>query len=353
MAPLMVEMRNREIAFRYIDSGQHAETSRRLRTCLALPEPDVILRDEPDDIASIPRAISWYLKYGAARWFRRTWLKRDVFSGGGVCLIHGDTLSTLLGMQIARSAGLDVAHVESGLRSFRFWDPFPEELIRIRCMRRAQFLFAPSAEAAENLREMKVRGKVIEVPGNTVADSLTMVDRLTETYHAPHDPFVLATCHRLETISRRVKLEKVVQLLNRTAEKMPVVFVTHEPTRKYLHRFGLHNKLNSNVECRDLLEYGEFITLVKNAKMVLTDGGSIQEECGYLYKPCLILRSATERSDGIGANARLWSFDDEVANEFFRFAESFVQSDVKQLPRPSPVIVDALVELGFAGLNEK
>ncbi len=352
MAPLLVEMQQRRIAFRYVDSGQHAEISQSLRNVFDLAEPDVSLRRERGDIVSIPAALNWYLRHYAASWFRRAWLKQQVFPGGGVCLIHGDTLSTLMGMQLAKAAGLDVAHVEAGLRSFKIWDPFPEELIRIRCMRRADFLFAPSDEAAENLKTMRVRGQVVQVNGNTVADALRLIEGAPAHVDFPSSPFALATCHRLETISKRSMLEKVVHLLNRTAKLMPVVFVRHKPTRKYLERFGLLDQLHENIDCRDMLDYSDFIKLVTSARIVLADGGSIQEECAYLNKPCLILRRVTERPDGLGANARLWKFEDSVADEFFEFASSFQPNQPAELPQPSARIVDTLVEMGYADADD-
>jgi len=92
--------------------------------------------------------------------------------------------------------------------------------------------------------------------------------------------------------------------------------------------------------------YLNFSALLKSAKLVLTDGGSIQEECAYLNKPCLILRNRTERPDGLGRNARLWGFEDSAAEEYLSWAESLVGAEAEQWPRPSAKIVDALMEHG-------
>jgi UDP-N-acetylglucosamine 2-epimerase len=348
LAPVMIELQSRGIPYRYVDSGQHAALSRSLRKVFPIAEPDILLHDREKDIATVSAAVAWYLRHVASCALHRRWLREEVFPGGGICLIHGDTLSTLLGMQMARAAGLDVGHVEAGLRSFHIWEPFPEELIRIRCMRRAQLLFAPSPTAAENLRAMRVRGQVIEVPGNTVVDAMRLVDADLHTANLPAPPYVLATCHRFETISRRERLGQVVGLLNRAARRWPVIFVGHEPTYRYLDKFGLAGSLDPEIDRRGMQDYDQFVALLKGAKLVLTDGGSIQEECGYLNKPCLILRRATERPDGIGTSARLWGFDDAVAEEFFDWAESAPPLAASPLPRPSKAIVDALVEAGYA-----
>lgn len=352
MAPLMTELERRDVPFRYIDSGQHARITRKLRGGLDLPEPCVTLRDANADITSLATAATWYLKLLVTIFFRRGWLKKFVFPGGGICLIHGDTLSTLLGMQLARAAGLSVAHVEAGLRSFRLLDPFPEELIRIRCMRRSDLLFAPSCEAEQNLNRMKLNGKILRVDGNTVVDSLRMVLKVGADEEQPSaNPFVLATCHRLETITRRQRLASVVDAINQVAERIRVVFVLHQPTRESLNRFTLTEKLHDNVTCREMMEYPEFISLLRHARGVVSDGGSIQEECGYLAMPCLVLRDATERSDGLGATAILWKQDADVVDQFLsrlRVDEgpAFVAFDQ---PSPSAAIVDQL--LGFLRLE--
>lgn len=344
----MIEMRNRQIPFRYVDSGQHAELTRSLRRVFNLPEPDFCLRRGAGDIVSIRGAAFWYTKYMWKSLIHRKSMQKELFPSGGICLIHGDTLSTLLGMQLARRAGLKVGHVEAGLRSFRIWDPFPEELIRIYCMQHAHVLFAPSDEAVENLSNMQIVGRVVKAHGNTVADSLRLMDNVSTTAPIPNGPFALATCHRLETITKKDRLRQVVSLLNRVAKQMPVVFVTHKPTRKYLQKFGLDGILHAEITCLEMQDYCDFVALIKAAQIVLTDGGSIQEECAYLNKPCLILRKTTERPDGLGKNARLWGFDNSAAETFLAETKSLKPADTSQLPHPSAKIVDTLIQMGYA-----
>lgn len=348
LAPVIAEMRDRGIPYRHVDSGQHGEITRSLKDVFGMAEPDVSLRIDKSDIVTIRHAIGWYLKHLSQCLFNRSRLRKQIFPGGGICLIHGDTLSTLLGLQMAKAAGLKVAHVEAGLRSHNIWEPFPEELIRIYCMKRSDVLFAPSDEAFANLEKMKLKGEVVKAMGNTVADSLRLVDSSVVQSEIPSEPYALATCHRLETISKKSRLKKVVDLLNQTAEKWKTVFVTHKPTQRYLAKFDLTESLDPRIECRGMLDYATFVALQKNATLVLTDGGSIQEECGYLRKPCLILRKVSERSDGIGSTARIWGFEDDVAQDFFTWVESYEPTSNHFEVHPSKVIVEKLCELGYA-----
>ena len=346
MAPVMVELRNRDIPFRYIDSGQHAELTRVLRQTFGIPEPDVCLRSGKD-VSSLLSAVSWSSKLTLLSLAGKKKLRNKIFPGEGICLIHGDTLSTLFGMRMAKAAGLKIGHVEAGLRSFCIWHPFPEELIRIYCMKRCDVLFAPSVEAQNNLKAMKVRGRVIKVDGNTVVDALRLMEKIPTTIDVPQQPFALVTCHRLETITRKNRLRRVVLLLNRFAERILVLFVIHTPTSKYLKKFHLAEQISPAVRILGMQNYLNFGALLRSAKLVLTDGGSIQEECAYLNKPCLILRNKTERPDGLGQNAMLWGFEDSAAEEFLAQADSLARGEVSQWPRPSAQIAEALIKMGF------
>ena len=345
MAPVMVELRNRDVPFRYVDSGQHAELTKVLRKTFGIPEPDVCLRSGKD-VSSLLSAVSWSCKLSLLSLAGKKKLRNKIFPGGGICLIHGDTLSTLFGMRMAKAAGLKVGHVEAGLRSFCIWHPFPEELIRIHCMKRCDVLFAPSEEARNNLESMKVRGRVIKVDGNTVVDALRLMEETAATIEIPQQPFALVTCHRLETITRKKRLQHVVALLNRFAEQIEVLFVIHTPTLKYLKKFHLKEQISPKVRVLGMQNYLNFSSLLRSAKLVLTDGGSIQEECAYLNKPCLILRNKTERPDGLGQNAMLWGFEDSVMEGFLSQADSAASAKPREWPRPSAMIVDALIQYG-------
>lgn len=342
-APIMVEMQSRNIAFRYVDSGQHGELTRSLRQVFSIDEPDFSFSEKDRDIANITEAIQWAVHLWSHCFFRKGWLREEVFPGGGICLVHGDTLSTLLGLKMAKAAGLEVGHIEAGLRSYDILHPFPEELIRIHCMKQCDLLFAPSEQALENLRLMGVKGDALHVDGNTVVDALRLVECAGAKIKIPPLPYALAACHRLETITDRWRLERVVALLNRVSQIMTMVFVVHKPTIKYLEKFCLKERFLPNVQLMGMQDYSDFVALMRNAKLVMADGGSIQEECAYLNKPCLILRNKTERSDGLGRNATLWRFDDNVSDAFLIRMDHM--SDVQnKWPSPASMIVDHLVE---------
>ena len=165
-APLLRLMAAQGVDHRLIDSGQHARLATSLRAELGVKEPDHVLGGT-GDVDSVGQALRWSAGL-AARLGSARWLRREVFGGaGGICIVHGDTPSTMLATLMARRAGLRVAHLEAGLRSHSLLHPFPEEAIRLLVMRWSSVLFAPTPAAADNLAAMHVRGRVVEVGGNT------------------------------------------------------------------------------------------------------------------------------------------------------------------------------------------
>jgi UDP-N-acetylglucosamine 2-epimerase (non-hydrolysing) len=344
-SPVMLELDRRGVAYRYIDSGQHGELTAAMRRALGVREPDVFLAAQNRDIAQMSQGLTW-LAGSAGRWaVRPGWIRNHVFGGErGICVVHGDTASTLVGAMYARRAGLDIAHLEAGLRSFNLWHPFPEELIRIRCMRMANLLFAPDDVSMTNLAQMNVRGRTIHTHGNTVLDALHAQGRSGVTSGREPQSFVVATCHRLETLRSRQRFAGVVDCLNLVAETTRVVFVQHKPTIRALDKFGLSKSLHPNIERLPMQMYFDFVALLRDARFVMADGGSIQEECAALGVPLLILREHTERQDGCGINAQLAGFDPDVVEQFMGDVESRRNPSASIEGGPSSTIADRLIE---------
>ena len=163
-------------------------------------------------------------------------IKEKVFhgEGNGICLIHGDTLSTLFSLLYARRCGIPVAHVEAGLRSFRLFDPFPEELIRLVVMRYSDILFAPSDWAMGNLSRMGYRNKSINIRGNTIVDTIRFARARFSGKDRPGESYVVVTIHRVETLYSSARMNMVVTFVEEIARQRRVLFILHEPTRKRL-----------------------------------------------------------------------------------------------------------------------
>ncbi len=337
-APLLRLMDERQVPYRLIDSGQHAALSQHLRQELGVREPDVLLGGRAD-VQSIPQALRWMLTL-ALRLLSRRRIRDQVFAGQrGVCVVHGDTPSTLLSTLMAKRAGLVVAHLEAGLRSHNWFHPFPEELIRMVVMRLADVLFAPDTVAAANLADMKVRGEVVLLAGNTSAEALAAA-RPEVGESGP----VVVTMHRVENLHRASRRRGFVELVVRLAEHHRVCFVMHGPTGPALEGEGIEAIRRAGVEVSELLPHGEFVRLLAAAPLVVTDGGSIQEECALLGVPTLLWRDRTERPDGLGENVVLSRYDAEVVEAFVADPAAWRRPPRQPGITPSAQILDCLDE---------
>lgn len=340
-APLLRLMDEVQQPYRLIDSGQHATSAAQVRRQLRIREPDVQLH-VGHDIDTIPRAAKWFIRLLWSLRDRQR-LRRTIFDAtDGVCVVHGDTLSTLLATLMARRAGIRVAHIEAGLRSHSLLHPFPEEAVRIMVMRRADLLFAPDATAVSNLRSLRgVHGRIVALPANTVVESLH--DALGGVYPVPGTGPAIFTLHRVENLHRRDRLELFVETVCRVAIDRPVHLLLHPPTRAVFERRGMMEEIESaGVVVTDLLGHAEFARALCAAPLVVTDGGSVQEEAAALGVPCLLWRSRTERPDGIGTNAVLSRYRRDTIDDFIREPDRFRQPRAALDERPSQMILDVI-----------
>jgi len=222
-------------------------------------------------------------------------------------------------------------------------NPFPEELIRVLVMRRADVCFAPDASAVDNLRSMGLKARIVETSGNTGLEALR--DALIDV--EPASGPVVATLHRVENLHRSERFDGFLALLGRLAATgQRVTFAVHPPTDGVLARRGGRNGLEATgVLTSDLVPYDEFVTMLAAAPFVVTDGGSIQEECARLGVPTLLWRDRTERPDGVGENVLVSRYEDAVVDDFLGDPEHWRRPRRLGDERPAVEVVDVLVEM--------
>lgn len=343
MAPVMKELSDRDIAYNYISTGQHKETIDDILNNFKIKKPDHQLYDGKD-ITSIFQMAVWSFKILYLLYFDR----KKIFGKDkkGIVLVHGDTLSTVLGALAAKFAGLKCGHVESGLRSFSLMQPFPEEIFRLMTFRLSDLMFCPGQWAVDNLK--KYRGRKIDTGLNTLYDSLNSADPATEITDVsiPDKKYAIATLHRFENVKDKKTLQKIVGLLERISKEIHILFILHKITEKNLLKTGLMERMRSaeNIELRPRYDYFKFIKLLKSSEFVISDGGSNQEECSYLGKPVLLFRNVTERKEGLGENAVLSKFDPAVIDDFTANYHSYAKEPVKTGKTPSSIITDSCME---------
>lgn len=216
-------------------------------------------------------------------------------------VVVGDVTSTLAAALAANKLGIPLAHVEAGLRSFD--REMPEEMNRRITDSLSDVLFTTCRDAEENLLREGIEAERIYFVGNVMVDTLlrnleqAKALQSWKAFNLPAGGYALLTLHRPSNVDQPGPLEKWVRLLAALQAELPVVFPVHPRTRARLGEFGLLERLEAmpGLRLTQPLGYLEFLSLMAEARVVLTDSGGIQEETTVLGAPCLTLRANTER----------------------------------------------------------
>ena len=238
-----------------------------------------------------------------------------------VVLVQGDTNTVLAGALAAAKLGIKVGHVEAGLRSFD--RSMPEEINRVVADHLSDYLFAPTVTAQQNLLQEGISSDNIFVCGNTVVDALFQNIGISESKLSVLDDlglqkegYFLVTAHRQENVDNEGRLNDIVDgLLDLYRQyDIPIIFSAHPRTINRLAEFGI--TLPEGIRIIEPPGYLEFLQLEKNAKLVLTDSGGVQEEACILRVPCVTLRNNTERPETIevGSNILVGTNPSKILN---------------------------------------
>lgn len=241
-------------------------------------------------------------------------------------VVQGDTMTVLCGALTSFYNRIPVFHVEAGLRSYDIYEPFPEEVMRQMTSRVAEIHFAPTEDNKAALLKENISENKIYVVGNTVIDALFCLSNevmvKSEEFFKKSgveisDKLVLITAHRRENHGERI--DRIIDSISMLAEEFKDhTFVIPVHPNPNVHD-KIHSKLGDvdNIKLMTPLNYPSLVYLMKNAKLILTDSGGIQEEAPSFACPTLVMRYETERKEGIEAGvSKLVGADKEkILNE--------------------------------------
>ena len=295
MAPIVRALQANSAPFTFVHCGQHYDytMSKRFIHELELPKPDcsfeVRSRSPGLQTGRIMAIIERVVKDAEPK----------------LVLVEGDTNGVLASALAALKLNVPVGHVEAGLRSFDL--RMPEEHNRRLVDHVSTYLFAPTEKARKNLEKERIWGEVY-VTGNTVIDAviqhLPVAERKSGILkNIVFKKFALATAHRAENVDDSDVLENLVESF--IEAPLPIVYPVHPRTQKRLRQQKMWKKLSSseNVQIMPPLGYFDFLLLMKNCEMILTDSGGLQEEATAppMRKPVLVIRLSTERPEAVEA----------------------------------------------------
>ncbi|MBI3290714.1 UDP-N-acetylglucosamine 2-epimerase (non-hydrolyzing) [Candidatus Falkowbacteria bacterium] len=300
MSPLIRECEKRSLDYFILHTGQHYdyEMDKKFFEDLELSEPKHNLniggQEYRKQVGIMIREIMEILKSEKA----------------DVVLVQGDTNTVLAGALAANKLGVKIGHHEAGLRSHDL--AMLEETNRIITDHISDYLFAPTKDALENLKDEGISDKKIALTGNTVVDAVFQnlelskkkVDALGSLGLEPKK-YILATAHRAENVDNKRRFQGILTGLGLVSKKlvMPVIYPIHPRAKKSLDNFSL--LVPKEINLIKPLGYLEFLQLEDSAKLIITDSGGLQEEACILKVPCVTVRDNTERPETVSAGVNI------------------------------------------------
>ncbi|MDI6765886.1 MAG: UDP-N-acetylglucosamine 2-epimerase (non-hydrolyzing) [Bacteroidota bacterium] len=350
MAPLIKELDRRKIEHTIIVTAQHREIlDQKLEVFNIKPHYDLDIMQHDQDLFYVTTAVLNEIKPVLLK------EKPDVL------LVQGDTTTTFAASLAAYYFKIPVGHVEAGLRTWNKFNPYPEEINRQLTTRIAEFHFAPTEWAKNNLVREGIKPNNIFVTGNTVIDALLMI--VDPKYQFPEEPLrsidfinhriILLTSHRRENFGE--PMEQVFSACRYLVEHNPdveLIYPVHpNPNVQKKAKEILANV--PRVHLIEPMEYKPFVQVMNKAYFILTDSGGVQEEAPTLGKPVLVLRKTTERPEAIEVGtAKLVGTDKNViikeAQQLLSDKSKYLEMATKTNPygdgKASERIVNILLE---------
>ncbi|MCH7870404.1 MAG: UDP-N-acetylglucosamine 2-epimerase (non-hydrolyzing) [Planctomycetes bacterium] len=273
-------------------------------------------------------------------------------------LVVGDVNSTVACALVSVKLGVPIIHVEAGLRSFD--RTMPEEINRLVTDTLSELLFVTERSGVENLTREGVDPAKIHLVGNVMIDTLREHEQLSRESRVLDDlkltarEYAVLTLHRPANVDDPERFAGICDALDHVQRTHTVVFPVHPRTLANLKRNGLHDRLSAmpNMRLAEPLGYLDFLRLMSDAAVVLTDSGGIQEETTVLGVPCLTLRDNTERPVTIeqGTNELVGTTPDRIIAAFDRSREASRAVRIPELwdGRAGERIADLILEWGRA-----
>ena len=338
-----------------ICSSQHHNGLKKVHKQLSI-YPDIVLSKGwfGNDVMTIPQMAGMML-HAHGTFLRRLFsIKKQIKAHDkmkktkSIAIVHGDTLTTVIGSYMGRWLGLPVAHVEAGLRTHNWRSPFPEEIDRRVAAKFSRIHYPPSEEAERNLRAEHAKGEIINTKYNTAKDAIELsTEFLSGNYEKLNLPknYCLVLLHRTELIENKVDFEAILSVIHEHASsKTPVVFTEHSTTWEKIRSYKFEHYLDKEgIVVIPKQPYFDFMEIVRKSDYIVTDGGGLQEDAYFLSIPTIIHRKVTERNDGIGFNAELSGLDVKKVANFLKNHKSKEElaRTIEQIS-PSSIVVESL-----------
>lgn len=342
LAPVIKELKKQNIKFKIITSGQNPINFEDLKDYIGLVKANIALKEKPSK-SSMFLFLIWAFK---SLFEGITSLKKE-FKGlnknNSYFIVHGDTISSTIGSLIAKFHGLKLVHIESGLRSFSFFEPFPEEICRVINMRLADILFCPNQWAIDNIKTFK--GIKVDTKQNTLVESFEWAMKANKNldFKKKYKKYYILYIRRQEHLyfQKEWTIKIINTVLNSASAGLNCLFSVHFLNKDLLPK-NLTQERQKKLITIDRLSYTNFMKLMSQAEFIATDGCTNQEEASYMGLPLLALRNRTERIEGLEENVIISKGGKHIIKDFLKNYKKYRRKPISFKERPSKIIVDYL-----------
>lgn len=334
VAPVIYFFEKEQLPVTFILTGQHRDTMQDLIDEFKIKTCPIHLIPNNKEHSNILALLSWFPKiFKLLINFLRKFENANVF-------VHGDTLTTLASALSAKLTNNKVIHLESGLTSKKLLSPFPEEMIRRIVFRTTDIACCPTQKDFDHMQKHYPNTTALNTFGNTILDSINLLN-INKNLSRQQSNIILVSIHRFQNIYNKDRLNDISNMLHSLSKNYSINFVLHPATEKKLEKYNLLNTLSRNNKIKLLprMNYQNFLKLALTSTVVITDGGSNQEELAFFGHPTLLLRETTERQDGLDENAILINDIEKLTEYIFSKKYLSLKKNKKILKQsPSKVI---------------
>lgn len=351
LAPVIKELNKRNVKFKIITSGQIPINFDELKDYLGPTKADITLKEK-----SSKSSILLFFIWSILTFIKGVLILKEEFKGlnrtNSYFIVHGDTVSATIGSIIAKLHGLKLVHVESGLRSYNFFEPFPEEICRFIIIHMADILFSPSEWALSNLK--KIKGAKINTHQNTLIETYqwALSRKKIPDYKKRYGKYFILIMHRQEHIyfQKEWTRETIDFVIDHAPKDLKCAFLMHVLTKRLMSpkKLSLWLSTKKRVITVPRLPYVNFMHFMRDAEFIATDGGINQEEAYYMGLPMLSLRNHTERTEGLNKNVVLSKGEQQTIINFLKNYKKYRRKPIQIKQKPSKTIVDYLFKKSYS-----
>lgn len=343
IAPIIRELEKRKISFKIIYSGQNHLRFSDLYGFIQKQKADILFPEKKNK-SSLYHFAFWAVRTFLLGLVRLRKEFKAIDKQYTYFIIHGDTISSLMGNVLAKIFRVKLVLIECGDLSFHLNEPFPEEICRNLNMLTADILFPPNEWAMNNVKAAK--GEIINTKYNTLIESFTwaMNTKLKNKEVNQFKNYYILSLHRQENVIFGKKRSKDMLrfVIENANPKLKCLIISHPLTLDIITSLGYQINKHSNIEVIPQLPYTDFMKLMKNAEFIATDSAFNQLETYLMGVPYLGLRNYTEQIEGLYDNVVICKGDKKIMREFLDNYKKYKTNAIQVKQRPSVIIVDYL-----------